>query len=83
MYKIKKKYQLTLSCDYSGEVVVEARTRKEAEEKGENIIDNTTPYWFEYGCQSVDKIRVFNKKTHIHEYEFGTGKCICGRIKRI
>lgn len=81
--KNKKRYLLTLNIDYSGDVVVEAETRKEAEEKGEKIFSETTPYWFEYGSENVKKIKVFNEKKHEHEYSLGTGECICGKINKL
>jgi hypothetical protein len=76
-----KKYQLTLNIDYSGDVIVEAETREEAIEKGEKIIQDSTPKWFEYGIESV-KAKVFNEKKHEHEYSWGTGECICGKINK-
>jgi hypothetical protein len=71
---------MTLKATWNGDVVVNANSKKEAEELGEKLMDKTTPSWFEWGSQSVSKTKLFNPKTHKHEYSFGTGECICGEV---
>ena len=79
---MNKKYQMTLSIDYEGDVIVEANSKKEAEEKGELILRITAPYWMEVGGEEISNIRVFNEKKHVHEYSLGSGQCICGKINK-
>ena len=77
-----KRYQMTLKATYTGDVVVDAQTKKEAEKKGDEILSKSGPYWFESSVDSVSEIRVFDEKKHEHEYEWGNGKCICGKVNR-
>lgn len=75
----KKKYILTLIVEQEGRVVVEAKDRKEAQEKGEEIISKSYSDWYETSCEEIDA-KPFNKKTHEHEYCWGTDKCFCGKV---
>lgn len=74
-----KKYKLKLELNSCGEVVVEADSSREARDKGERMLTETTPSWFEWGSQSVE-VGKFDEENHECEFEWGTGKCICGKV---
>ena len=59
-----KKYKLELESSFWGRVFVMAKNRKEATEKGEEIIskDKAGPSWWEAGAEGVTRVNKYNAK---------------------